>query len=116
MYTAPRYGGIVVELQTRFMTYIVFKHVLPSLQLSPSNRLLMIFVPQLGARRKGESGGVESGEVERGEKESGGGERGEKESGGAERGEKESGGGESGGEERMGEVRGHFSELGMLSK
>ena len=36
------------------MTYIVFKHVLPSLQLSPSNRLLMIFVPQLGARRKGE--------------------------------------------------------------
>ena len=54
MYTAPRYGGIVVELQTRFMTYIVFKHVLPSLQLSPSNRLLMIFVPQLGVRRKGE--------------------------------------------------------------
>ena len=33
------------------------------------------------------------------------------ESGGEERGEKE-----SGGVERMGEVRGHFSELGMLSK
>ena len=88
------------------MTYIVFKHVLPSLQLSPSNRLLMIFVPQLGARRKGENSGRESGGEERGEKESGGGE-----SGGEERGEKESGGGE-----RMGEVRGHFSELGMLSK
>ena len=67
----------VVELQTRFMTYIVFKHVLPSLQLSPSNRLLMIFVPQLGARRKGENSGRESGGEESGGEERGEGRKGE---------------------------------------